>query len=228
MTECKWPGCEKRAVSRQFCSTHLKRARKVNDFDAPWIVWTDGRRNPPIPCRWPQCDGRKHEGRGLCSLHWQRAKRVGDWDTPWEHWTPSTCQGCGESFLGRNRRQKHCSDGCAVTAWKRLNAERARELDRRHSGRRRARILATTVSDFTETDVRMMYGDDCYLCGERINFKLKWPHIKSPSLDHVVPLSRGGTHTLDNVAMTHWGCNNRKNARQAELLPTPTLIAPPP
>ena len=72
----------------------------------------------------------------------------------------------------------------------------------------------------------MAHGDDCYLCGERINFKLKWPHPKSPSLDHVVPLSAGGTHTLDNVAMTCLSCNVKKQARPTASTPIPTLFAP--
>ncbi|WP_158070491.1 HNH endonuclease [Streptomyces luteocolor] len=35
----------------------------------------------------------------------------------------------------------------------------------------------------------------------------------SPSLDHVIPLSRGGSHRRDNVQLAHLRCNLRKNNR---------------
>ena len=35
----------------------------------------------------------------------------------------------------------------------------------------------------------------------------------SASLDHIVPLSQGGTHTLGNVQLAHLVCNERKHDR---------------
>jgi len=71
----------------------------------------------------------------------------------------------------------------------------------------------------------MAHGDICYLCGEKINFRLKHPNPKSPSLDHVIALSRGGTHTLGNVAMTHLKCNLSKQSNLAGVEPHATLFA---
>lgn len=31
-----------------------------------------------------------------------------------------------------------------------------------------------------------------------------------PSVDHVIPLSKGGTHTWDNVKLAHKRCNSKK------------------
>lgn len=56
----------------------------------------------------------------------------------------------------------------------------------------------------------------CYLCGETIDYNLKYPDPMSQSLDHVVPLIAGGSHTRDNLAYTHLRCNVRKGARSAE------------
>ena len=222
---CRWPECDRPATSKGFCPRDYQRAKREGDYETPWLTWQ--RVYPPhIECRWPDCERTDHEGHGLCALHWSRAKRVGDLEAPWATWAKNICQGCGKEFRGRNHRQKHCSDRCAVLAWQRQNPERYAELGRRHASQRRARIAATAVEDFTEADVRMAHGDDCYLCGDRINFKLKWPHPKSPSLDHIVPLSRGGTHTLDNVAMACLSCNHSKNARPATSTPIPTLFAP--
>lgn len=34
------------------------------------------------------------------------------------------------------------------------------------------------------------------------------------TLDHIVPTSRGGLHTLDNLQLAHRSCNSRKHARE--------------
>lgn len=196
----------------------------MGNYADPWLTWTDARRKPPAPCRWPDCDDAKIQGHGMCNLHYQRGARLGNFEAPWEAWLPEPCEHCGEAFVGRNRVQRFCSDACAIGNWKVHNTDRLRELGRRHSSRRRARIAATTVEPFTDDDVRLAHGETCYLCSRRVNFKLSWPHPDSPSLDHVVPISRGGTHTLDNVAFVHLVCNHRKNARPTTLTPVPTLF----
>jgi 5-methylcytosine-specific restriction endonuclease McrA len=39
------------------------------------------------------------------------------------------------------------------------------------------------------------------------------PHPLAPTLDHIVPLARGGHHTRDNTQCAHFSCNTRKGAR---------------
>ena len=56
-------------------------------------------------------------------------------------------------------------------------------------------------------------GDDCYLCGRRIDLERK--DMKGPSVDHLIPRSHGGTHDLANVALVHRICNSRKGNRAA-------------
>jgi len=45
----------------------------------------------------------------------------------------------------------------------------------------------------------------CYLCGK----PLSWADA---SPDHIIPLSKGGSPTLDNVAWTHADCNMSKHS----------------
>ncbi len=52
----------------------------------------------------------------------------------------------------------------------------------------------------------------CHLCGKKVNRKAKHPDPSSPSIDHVVPLAKGGQHVRSNVATAHLGCNMRKHA----------------
>lgn len=53
----------------------------------------------------------------------------------------------------------------------------------------------------------------CGICGLRVNTKLKHPHPYSPSLDHIIPLSRGGSHTPENVQLAHLRCNLSKGSK---------------
>jgi 5-methylcytosine-specific restriction endonuclease McrA len=52
----------------------------------------------------------------------------------------------------------------------------------------------------------------CKLCQHPVDKGLSWPHTESASLDHVVPLSRGGDHVRANVQLAHLGCNIAKGA----------------
>jgi 5-methylcytosine-specific restriction endonuclease McrA len=48
---------------------------------------------------------------------------------------------------------------------------------------------------------------------------LRHPHPLSASLDHLVPLSAGGVHAPDNVALAHLRCNiMRSNVGAAQLI----------
>jgi hypothetical protein len=58
----------------------------------------------------------------------------------------------------------------------------------------------------------------CHLCGKRVSRRLKYPHPKSASLDHIVPLSwrkDSPGHVWGNVALAHLRCNQSKGARFA-------------
>jgi len=228
--KCKWPDCELIGSFRKMCSKHYARARIVKEYDEPWTAWevrqAERAAKLATPCRWPECGVTETKSRGLCKDHYRQAGLVGDMEEPWKLWKPGGhCVVCGKWRDGAIRNQRFCSAACNILDWKRRNPERVRELGREHIRRRRARILETQVDKFTDKDVRMAHGDICYLCNEKINFRLKFPNPKSPSLDHVIPLSRGGTHTLDNAAMVHYVCNQKKGVKAALVLPQPTLLA---
>jgi 5-methylcytosine-specific restriction endonuclease McrA len=79
--------------------------------------------------------------------------------------------------------------------WKRANRKKVTEYDR-------ARQLKTEV----RIDYRVVYERDqglCQICLEPIPFD-------DMTLDHIIPLSRGGEHTYENVQTAHLSCNCRK------------------
>ena len=53
----------------------------------------------------------------------------------------------------------------------------------------------------------------CGICGEPVNKDLGYPDPESASLDHIIPLATGGTHTWDNVQLAHLRCNVEKRDR---------------
>jgi 5-methylcytosine-specific restriction endonuclease McrA len=66
------------------------------------------------------------------------------------------------------------------------------------------------VEAFTRLDVMVRDGWVCQLCAEPIDPDLKHPHPQSASLDHVIPLARGGHHMLTNCQAAHLRCNLKK------------------
>jgi 5-methylcytosine-specific restriction endonuclease McrA len=73
---------------------------------------------------------------------------------------------------------------------------------RRRAMRRGEQINHTEVFD--------KFGWVCHLCGQLISRYAGPEDWMRVTLDHVIPLSRGGTHTYDNVRPAHWRCNMDK------------------
>jgi 5-methylcytosine-specific restriction endonuclease McrA len=53
----------------------------------------------------------------------------------------------------------------------------------------------------------------CQICGKKIATKQRAPHPYSASLDHIIPLAKGGTHEPKNVRLVHFICNSLKGDR---------------
>lgn len=59
-------------------------------------------------------------------------------------------------------------------------------------------------------------GHNCYLCGQKVDMSLPRTSRYGATLDHVIPLSKGGTDTMDNVKLAHWICNIQKSDKSLE------------
>jgi len=79
--------------------------------------------------------------------------------------------------------------------------------------RRRARIRMQ-LGSFTATDYNLLRQNQkrCHLCGK--------PFTKTnpATLDHLVPLARGGLHDKTNILLAHLTCNLSKNATRTHLI----------
>ena len=90
-------------------------------------------------------------------------------------------------------------------AWIEANREAYTEVMRR----RRARIAAVTVGD---VDLDALWTGACGICQMPMDRELKHPDPMSKSVDHIVPISRGGTHEQSNLQWAHLVCNISKGA----------------
>jgi 5-methylcytosine-specific restriction endonuclease McrA len=59
-------------------------------------------------------------------------------------------------------------------------------------------------------------GFDCQICNVVIDWAKRRERRWWASLDHIVPIKKGGQHTTKNCRMVHIGCNSRKGARLEE------------
>ncbi|WP_227979969.1 HNH endonuclease [Nocardia spumae] len=58
----------------------------------------------------------------------------------------------------------------------------------------------------------MRDGYRCHICRRNTDRSKVVPHPKAPTIDHLIPLSLGGTHEPANVATACFLCNSRKGA----------------
>lgn len=90
--------------------------------------------------------------------------------------------------------------------------DRANRLPGDQNHRSRARNFGVAHEPVNRGKVFERDGWVCGICEEPIFKSVKYPDLMSVSLDHVVPLSRGGGHLYSNVQASHLGCNVAKGA----------------
>lgn len=83
---------------------------------------------------------------------------------------------------------------------------------------RRAKQLNTVSEPYTTEQVLEMYGNNCHICNEPIDLEApRWTYQDGWEMglhiDHLIPLSKGGSDTIDNVRPAHGVCNLRKGTQ---------------
>ena len=120
------------------------------------------------------------------------------------------CVLCGARFKKKAENQKFCTSACRKRAsWRKHDPLR----DKRFKG-------AIIDNDITLHKLFRMSGGVCYLCGGACDWNAKiiingrpYAKAKYPSIDHVIPLSKGVEHSWNNVRLAHLGCNSSKGAK---------------
>jgi 5-methylcytosine-specific restriction endonuclease McrA len=59
----------------------------------------------------------------------------------------------------------------------------------------------------------------CHLCHEPIDYNADWLDPLSFTIDHIIPIARGGADVLENLAPAHRKCNRDKSDGTTIRLP---------
>lgn len=118
-------------------------------------------------------------------------------------WYTGNCVVCGKPFKTLHQNQKTCSKECG----KRL------KYARKHHRIKKEQIVDKDIT------LEALYRRDsgvCYLCGGICDWEDRdtLNNIVGdnyPSIDHIIPVARGGLHAWNNVRLAHFKCNVAKS-----------------
>lgn len=224
---CLWDDCESTEIfARGLCRRDHMRARRsgrTEEFVAP-------------PRRCFYCEDefltQKNGKTKFCALKCQQlyvsaqriSQRIKDLGT-------RACGECGEPLsLSTRTDSNFCSVTCQQAVWYRANdaagkakalawkaANRDMAKDSEHKRRAAMRGSATGRIDYKAAWERD--GGRCWICSEPVNPDLVYPDPRYRSWDHIIPIIRGGPHTMDNIALSHLLCNISKRSKILDHLP---------
>ncbi len=111
------------------------------------------------------------------------------------------CVVCGEVYTATYPLSKYCSNKCKHKAYRKKD---------RYKG-------ITVDNNITLKALARRDNNTCQICGGTVD----WDDKKTingtvicgnnyPSIDHIVPISKGGLHKWDNVQLAHRICNTKK------------------
>ncbi len=120
----------------------------------------------------------------------------------------SECAQCPTLVVRKNRRRNAFCSKC------RLQSEKA--IDARKNHARRTIGIVLSVGELAARD-----GRRCHICRRLIDIGLSGSHRNGPTIEHILPVSKGGTNEPENLALAHRSCNvSRGNRGHSQLLLT--------
>lgn len=124
----------------------------------------------------------------------------------WEAKEPSSvvCRGCGVEHLALSVRAL-CVD---------CKTEARRTKKRRH----RARDRNVAHEPYTLREIAERDQFKCGICRFVVRMDFVFPHDRSPTIDHIVPVSEGGDDIPSNVRLAHFICNTRRGTGRGEVV----------
>lgn len=185
LPQCSVDECSSPARKNEWCAAHYSQWRRVGHVSPFQHKWAE-RGHPCDVCGQP-CQ--QYGFRSVCSR---------------------ACRTIKHRFPDRPKQIACASCEAIISLVERDTNGRLRTLQTLLCSecRRRYRRPLLSAGDLAERD-----GAVCSLCGTDVDMSIRWPHRLSASVDHVRPLSRGGTEDESNLALAHLTCNTSKQAR---------------
>lgn len=124
--------------------------------------------------------------------------------------TVRPCSKCGVKCAGFMEYSRTCKD-CKRDSKK--SAPSYAKWKRRYRHARRALEMSAQVDLVDPYEVLSRDGWKCYICGKDTPRSMRGTYEdNAPEVDHVIPLSKGGKHAMDNLRCCCRACNARKGA----------------
>ena len=203
---CSVDECNRPHKGKGFCELHLKRMRKHGVTEIPAkACWVE-------ECEQP------HYGNGLCRLHHLRQWRGTPLGAPIRGQGDRTCivtsceqpkrKGgmCASHYDTQRRSTPEFRARASARSRERYGNDPEYQKRKRVQAQRRLHGYRKLLPA-----ILARQGIICPLCGEWMAGDLmvgKLFHV-----DHIVPVSKGGVDTLENLQLTHMVCNIRKGNR---------------
>lgn len=125
---------------------------------------------------------------------------------------PRVCVGCGTDVRSTANvpRCQPCLEAWRLTP--EFRAPRNR-IWRDKNRRRQALKLGLPTERYTTEEIAERDGFICGLCEEPVDMTLSGRNLRGPTIDHIIPISKGGPDTRVNVQLAHLRCNIIKGNR---------------
>lgn len=119
------------------------------------------------------------------------------------------CKKCGSFFYPKSTNQVYCSKACEKYTNHQINDIKRKRLEEKQK-----------IDDIPLNAVFKKYNGICYLCGGKCDYSdvryvngIPKALGNYPSREHVIPLSKGGLHSWDNIRLAHIRCNSSKGVK---------------
>lgn len=147
------------------------------------------KQNREINCCGRNCRNRKNKGKGAINPEWKELKKY-------------RCEICGNKFQSYHLKARFCSDKCRKSASR---------LERRNKFRELKKQGKFDISVTLDKVYERFNGICCY-CNKQLFFSNNPLDLNYPIIDHIQPISKGGSHTWNNVQLLCKHCNDVKGA----------------
>lgn len=121
------------------------------------------------------------------------------------------CVECGKEYVKYSPQQILCAE---------CHDKRTKERWKINKRLRESKAKSNGEVDYSITLTKLIERDKgvCQLCGRKVD-ETDYVYVNDnfiagnnyPSIDHIVPLSKGGVHQWDNVQLAHRICNSIKH-----------------